>query len=289
MSLSFLLSSHRFAVGTRVGDGAAALGEARALQRDRFFCSRAHGARLRCGGRFVRHILAGKRCGDGFGVRQTFCGSQTCGSETNSDLTPCGTPNSRRGELRQPTKQPLSYEEYSYLFKVLSFGSANMDDHPQLASMVQEFPTVLRGSLVSVHAFADILKRNMRPQFWLSVLDRCRGVVESNLSIFGEHPKLLLERSRPTDIARFVSPSASPMRLMPPRSEAKAAERPLPRVKFGELIVNPSILPRGDFDLVTWESRIAPYSKYVHFVPASFHEDKPEMLSTKRKLPTVFV
>ncbi|KAL6906225.1 hypothetical protein ACP4OV_003826 [Aristida adscensionis] len=196
---------------------------------------------------------------------------------------------SRFGTVKPICLNNLSYEEYSYLFKALSFGSANMDDHPHLASMVQEFPTFLRGSLVSVHAFADILRRNLSPRFWLSMLDRCRGVMESNLSRFGEHPKLLLERDRPTDIARFVSPSASPLCLMPPRSEADAVERPLPTVTFGELIMDPSILPRGDFDMVTWESRIAPYSKYVHFVPAACPVGKPEMLSKKRKRLAIFV
>ncbi|KAF8674830.1 hypothetical protein HU200_047961 [Digitaria exilis] len=163
------------------------------------------------------------------------------------------------------------------------FGSTNMEDHPRLASMVQEFPLLLRGSLISAYAFADILKRNLSPLFWASVLDRFRGVVESNLSLFGEHPKLLLDRDLPTDMARFISPSAAPLRLMPPRSEADTQERPLPMLTFGELIEDPRILPRGDFDLVTWESKIAPYSKYVHFVPVAYAEEKPEMWPTRRK------
>ncbi|CAN6299860.1 unnamed protein product [Urochloa humidicola] len=196
---------------------------------------------------------------------------------------------SRFGTVKPVCLNNLSFEEYSYLFKVLSFGSTNMDDHPRLASMVQEFPMLMRGSLVSVYAFADILKNNMSAHFWASVLDRCRGVVESNFSMFGEHPKLLLERDRPTDIARFISPSTAPLQLMPPRSEADTEERPLPVLTFGELIADPSILPRGDFDLVTWKSKIAPCYQYVHFVPAAHAELNPEILPPRRKRPAVFL
>ncbi|CAL4916015.1 unnamed protein product [Urochloa decumbens] len=195
----------------------------------------------------------------------------------------------RFGTVKPVCLNNLSFEEYSYLFKVLSFGSTNMDDHPRLASIVQEFPMLLRGSLVSAYAFADALKKNMSSHFWASVMDRCRGVVESNLSMFGEHPKLLLERDRPTDIARFISPSTSLLRLMPPRSEADTQERPLPMLTFGELIADPSILPRGDFDLVTWKTKIAPYCQYVHFVPAAHAEQKPEMLLSRRKRPSLFL
>ena len=63
---------------------------------------------------------------------------------------------SRFGTVKPVCLNSLSYEEYSYLFKVLSFGSTNMDDHPRLASMVQEFPLLLRGSLISGYAFADM-------------------------------------------------------------------------------------------------------------------------------------
>ncbi|CAN6311601.1 unnamed protein product [Urochloa humidicola] len=195
----------------------------------------------------------------------------------------------RFGTVKPVCLNSLSFEEYSYLFKVLSFGSTNMDDHPRLASMVQEFPMLLRGSLVSVYAFADTLKKNMSAHFWASVLDRCRGVVESNLSMFDEHPKLLLERDRPTDIARFISPSTAPLHLMPPRSEADTEERPLPMLTFAELIADPSILPRGDFDLVKWKSKIAPYCQYVHFVQAAHAEQKPEILPSRRKRPSVFL
>ncbi|KAG2538808.1 uncharacterized protein LOC120692477 [Panicum virgatum] len=196
---------------------------------------------------------------------------------------------SRFGTVKPVCLNSLSYEEYSYLFKVLSFGSTNMDDHPRLASMVQEFPLLLRGSLISVYAFADMLKKNMSAQFWASVLDRFRAVVDSNLCIFGEHPKLLLERDRPTDIARFISPSTPSLRLMPPRSKADTQERPLPMLTFAELMVDPRILPKGDFDLVTWKSKIAPYGEYVHFVLADHAEQQPEGLPTRRKRPAVFL
>jgi hypothetical protein len=38
-------------------------------------------------------------------------------------------------------------------------------------------------------------------------------------------------------------------------------------VRLGDLLVDPGVRPQGDFNVVTWGSRLEPYTSYVHVVP----------------------
>ena len=55
----------------------------------------------------------------------------------------------RFGTVRPVCLNSFSPEEFSYLFKVLAFGSTNPEEHPQLASIALDIAAVLRGSLDS--------------------------------------------------------------------------------------------------------------------------------------------
>ena len=117
----------------------------------------------------------------------------------------------------------LSHEEYSYLFKALAFGSTNPEEHPQLAVVAEDLAVALGGSLITASVCADMLRRNQNAHFWVSLLKRYTNVVQKNFSVFGEHPKNLMDKERPIDITRLVSsscsmPSSATLRLMPPHS-----------------------------------------------------------------------
>jgi hypothetical protein len=65
-----------------------------------------------------------------------------------------------------------------------------------------------------------MLRRNQNARFWVSLLKRYRNVVQKNFSVFGEHPKNLMDKERPIDITRLASSSCSmplsaTLRLMP--------------------------------------------------------------------------
>jgi len=75
------------------------------------------------------------------------------------------------------------------------------------------------------------------------------------------------------DLKNELYPTSSPMLLLPARSQAEISQRQLPKVRIGDLIMNPAVRPKGDFDLVTWESRIAPYREFVYFVPSHIEEN----------------
>ncbi|XP_062200528.1 uncharacterized protein LOC133903233 [Phragmites australis] len=175
---------------------------------------------------------------------------------------------SRFGTVKHVRLNSLSHEEYSYLFKVLAFGSTNPEEHPQLASVAKDLAATLEGSLITANVFADMLRKNQNVHFWLSILKRYRNVVENNISVFGEHPKNLMDKDHPIVITRFVSLSSSSqssttLRLMPPHSKIDDSKRELPKVMFGDLIAG-SAVQLEEFELVAWDSRIPPYKRLVN-------------------------
>lgn len=171
----------------------------------------------------------------------------------------------RLGTVRPVRVNSLSLEEYSYLFKVLAFGSTDPEEHPRLASVANELAVLMGGSLVTANVCADIFRNNQNVEFWLHVLNKYRNVVASNLSTFREHPKLRMERDRRIDITKLVSTSTSaPLHLMPPHCGDDDSTRGLPKVRFGDLIAGSAVVPKEEFELVAWESRIPPYKKFLN-------------------------
>lgn len=176
---------------------------------------------------------------------------------------------SRFGTVQPVRLNNLSREEYSYLFKVLAFGSTNPEEQPPLASIANDLAVALGGSLVTANVYADMLRRNQNARFWLSILKRYRNVVATNFSVFGEHPKNLMDKDHPIDITRLASssPSSLPfamLRLMPPHIEIDDSKRKLPKVMLGEMIAGTAVLPKDEFELVAWESRIPPHKRFVN-------------------------
>uniref|UniRef100_A0ACD5U1Q4 Uncharacterized protein n=1 Tax=Avena sativa TaxID=4498 RepID=A0ACD5U1Q4_AVESA len=170
----------------------------------------------------------------------------------------------------------LSYEEFSYLFKTLAFGSVDPAEHPRLARIADELARELHSdwSLIAANLLADLMRRNLNLSFWLCVLRRLKRFVERNLSMYGEHPKFLIQRRHQVDVTDFILHPASPLRIVPSgaisssRTEVTEEKELLPTVRIVDLVLDPGVRPQGDFNVVTWESRVPPYTSSVHFVPS---------------------
>lgn len=190
----------------------------------------------------------------------------------------------RFGTVRPVCLNSFSPEEYSYLFKVLAFGSTNPEEYPQLASIANEIAAVLGGSMITANVYADVLRKNQSAKFWFSVLKKYSNVVRSNLSEFGEHPKHLMDKDHPIDISNIAS-SSTPLHLMPPHRENDDSTKDLPKVMFGDLIAGSAILPKEEFELVAWESRIPPYKKFLNVAKYSdeMNLPQPEVSPTKKR------
>ncbi|KAK3119123.1 hypothetical protein QOZ80_9BG0714360 [Eleusine coracana subsp. coracana] len=189
----------------------------------------------------------------------------------------------RFGTVKPVYLNSLSQAEYNYLFKMLAFGNTDQKGYPELVSVANELALVLGGSLITANVVADLLRRNLNVQFWLHILQRFKGMVENNLSRYGEHPKDIIEKEHPVDISSFASACPVSLRLMPPRVEKdESSKRNFPKMMFGDLIAGSISAPCEDFELVTWKSRIPPYTTYVQSV-AACDDQKPGSTDHKRK------
>ncbi|KAM0852240.1 hypothetical protein ACQ4PT_051886 [Festuca glaucescens] len=179
------------------------------------------------------------------------------------------------GTIKPIFLNTLPYEEFSYLFKTLAFGSEDSAQHPQLARIADEMARELHSdwSLIAANLRADVMRRNLNLHFWLCMLSRMRRFVERNFSMFGEHPQLLVLRCHQIDVTDFLH-SYSPLRIVPScttgssRTEITEERQLLPNVRLGDLVADPGARPQGDFNVVSWESRVPPYTSFVHFVPS---------------------
>ncbi|XP_040384267.1 putative disease resistance protein RGA4 [Oryza brachyantha] len=186
----------------------------------------------------------------------------------------------RFGTVKPITLDIMVYEEYRYLLKTLSFGSANPADHPQLVPIVEELAMLLGGRLIPANIIGYVLRKDLNVQFWLSKLKGVRFSIENNMSVSGSHPNELFDQGHPAHLKDYILyPAAS--------TSNNAPKNDLPYLIFGDLLASKSFLPKGDFNLVSWESRIPPYTSFVHmarFRP-SFAQDELESPLLGRKHP----
>uniref|UniRef100_A0A0E0EVK3 Disease resistance N-terminal domain-containing protein n=1 Tax=Oryza meridionalis TaxID=40149 RepID=A0A0E0EVK3_9ORYZ len=183
----------------------------------------------------------------------------------------------RFGTVRPITLDRMVHEEYRYLLKTLTFGSANPMDYPQLIPIVEEFAVLLGGRLTPANIIGYVLRNNLNVHFWLSRLKGIRFVVKKNLSMSGSHPNELFDQGHPAHLTDYI--------LYPASTSTDSPKNDLPKLTFGDMLAGQNFPPKGDFNLVSWESRIPPYTSFVHmarFCP-SFAQDHLESPLSGRK------
>uniref|UniRef100_A0ACD5VMG6 Uncharacterized protein n=1 Tax=Avena sativa TaxID=4498 RepID=A0ACD5VMG6_AVESA len=188
----------------------------------------------------------------------------------------------RYGTVKPIHLNRLQDEEYNYLFKTLAFGSAQAEDHPKLALLAGELMKFLGWSFVGAYCVANALRTDLSLRFWHGRLNKHKNLTKKNLSVFGEHLSDLYRISYPIDLTDFLPSPAAPLYLMPPRTEAELFKRKLPKIRIRDIMVNPSLCPKGDFDLVTWESRIPPYTEIFYHAQSCAQQLPKTTLRRKR-------
>uniref|UniRef100_A0A452XCZ1 Rx N-terminal domain-containing protein n=1 Tax=Aegilops tauschii subsp. strangulata TaxID=200361 RepID=A0A452XCZ1_AEGTS len=170
----------------------------------------------------------------------------------------------RFGSVKPIFLSVLSYDEWRYLFKTLAFGSVDPAEHPRLLKIADEVARQLhtQGSLVATNAYADLLRRNLNAQFWHCLLDKGIRMIKRNIAMYGVHPSMLIEQGHPVDITDFAM---HPLRMIPYTTNV-SIKKESPSVTFGELLADPSVRPKEDFILISWESRIPPHNVFSNFV-----------------------
>ncbi|KAF7005627.1 hypothetical protein CFC21_020737 [Triticum aestivum] len=170
----------------------------------------------------------------------------------------------RFGSVKPIFLSVLSYDEWRYLFKTLAFGSVDPAEHPRLLKIADEVARQLhtQGSLVATNAYADLLRRNLNAQFWHCLLDKGIRMIKRNITMYSVHPSMLIEQGHPVDIMDFAKHPLS----MIPYTTNDSIKKESPSVTFGELLADPSVRPKEDFILISWESRIPPHNLFSNFV-----------------------
>uniref|UniRef100_A0ACD5VBD6 Uncharacterized protein n=1 Tax=Avena sativa TaxID=4498 RepID=A0ACD5VBD6_AVESA len=216
------------------------------------------------------------------GEWKSFYRAVTCKSTETKIIIVSRTESLARFGTMEPVHlSRLQDDEYSYLFKTLAFGSARAEDHPKMTLLAGEFSKVLCGSFMGAYPFAYRLRTDLSLQFWVNTLNLLKKALKKNMSMYGEHPYPLGEYY-PVDLTDFVPYPSAPLHIMPPRTEAEVSQRKLPRIRLEDIIVNPSIRPRGDFDLMAWKSTIPPYTEFYNHVPYCAQQQPKKTLRRKR-------
>ncbi|KAM3393395.1 hypothetical protein ACQJBY_014211 [Aegilops geniculata] len=190
----------------------------------------------------------------------------------------------RFGSVKPIFLAVLSKDELRYLFMALAFGSVDPAEHPRLVQIADEFVKVLnnmQGSLIAANSYADVLRKNHNFRFWRCTLDKGVRFLKRNLSISGVQPSTHLAQGHRVDITDFALHPLSMTRY----TINVSIKEESPSVTLGGLIADPSIRPKGDFILTSWESRLPPHKSFVYFV-TSHAQDTCEgsaLLGRKRR------
>ncbi|EMS68600.1 hypothetical protein TRIUR3_15521 [Triticum urartu] len=163
----------------------------------------------------------------------------------------------RFGSVKPIFLSLLTDDKLRYLFKKLAFGSVDPAEHPRLVQIVDEFAKVLQnmeGSIVATNLYADVLRKNLNVQFWRCILDKGRRYANRNHKA--------VQQGHPLDITDFA---LCPLSMTHHITDVSIKEES-PSVTLGKILADPSVRPKGDFTLITWESRIPPHKSFAHFV-----------------------
>uniref|UniRef100_A0ACD6AT61 Uncharacterized protein n=1 Tax=Avena sativa TaxID=4498 RepID=A0ACD6AT61_AVESA len=111
------------------------------------------------------------------------------------------------------TTQPLrlqcfTREAYWYLFKVRTFGSTSVEDHPKFTAIAMDVATELNGCLMGGAIFSGLLKANFNLRFWRMALTTLRNVNQKNTLLYGERFSDAWEMEEPAYLRRAKKTSS---------------------------------------------------------------------------------
>ncbi|KAG2639596.1 hypothetical protein PVAP13_2KG026148 [Panicum virgatum] len=152
----------------------------------------------------------------------------------------------------------LPIEAFWYFFKVLTFGSADSNDYPELQSTAMAMAREMGGSFIAANFISAILRRNFSVQHWGWCLAAFKENIKRNVSVFGEHPYDLLQKQKH---ARYQINEDEYM-----VSDQYHASRPsgdnIPTITMYD-IVSGNVNCKGTFEVLAWKSPILPYKSYT--------------------------
>ncbi|CAL5034543.1 unnamed protein product [Urochloa decumbens] len=152
----------------------------------------------------------------------------------------------------------LPIEAYWYFFKVLTFGSADSNDHPELESIAMAIAREMGGSFIAANVISAILRRNLSVQHWGRYLASFRENIQRNISAFGEHPYDLLQKQKHA----FYQINEEEFMVSDKYHASYLCGDNIPAITMYD-VVSGNVNYEGVCEVLAWKSHILPYKSYT--------------------------
>ncbi|PUZ68279.1 hypothetical protein GQ55_2G013400 [Panicum hallii var. hallii] len=152
----------------------------------------------------------------------------------------------------------LPIEAYWYFFKVLTFGSADSNDYPELESIAMAMAREMGGSFIAANFISAILRRNLSVQHWGWCLAAFKENIRRNVSVFGEYPYDLLQKQKH---ACYQINEDKYMVSDQYHASCLSGEN-IPAITMYD-VVSGNVYCEGAFEVLAWKSHILPYKSYT--------------------------
>ncbi|CAL5076247.1 unnamed protein product [Urochloa decumbens] len=185
------------------------------------------------------------------------------------------------GTTQPLTVQSFAEEAYWYFFKVRTFGSADVKDHPKVASIAMDLAREINGRFFSASVFSRLLKDNFDAHFWSMALGIAREFKRKNLLLFGADFVDLWQVVDPVFVRRASNTSSEYFVILDDyQTVSQSVEGPQMSIRdliFGN---NNAKRLRGRFKVLAWRSHIPPHYSYM----MTCEVRRPQrMLSSRKK------
>lgn len=173
----------------------------------------------------------------------------------------------------------LPEEAFWYFFKVISFGSTNPHEQPELMSICMEITPMINGSFIGANVVGRLLRANHSVQFWYRIFRCMKGWVRRHLLRFGEYPRETLSKGQPIQL--WTIRRSQSVAVIRSCYQACSAQHVVPKITAHD-VHNGNVKPQGKFEAVMWSSSIPPY--YSYLACCEVHAQSPHMMGKKEEI-----
>ncbi|KAL6647739.1 hypothetical protein ACP70R_015176 [Stipagrostis hirtigluma subsp. patula] len=151
----------------------------------------------------------------------------------------------------------LPREAYWYFFKILTFGSVDSSDHPQLQSIAMEISRLLNGRFISANIHSGLLRDNFTAQYWHKHLKSFKEDAQRNIALFHNYQNDLRQKSK-----HYSYRINQDEFLIYLQVRSCLSENDVPTITMYDLISG-SVKCEGEIEVLLWKSHILPYKYYI--------------------------
>ncbi|KAM0857196.1 hypothetical protein ACQ4PT_048627 [Festuca glaucescens] len=167
------------------------------------------------------------------------------------------------------TTQPLrlqlfTREAYWYFFKVRTFGSTRVEDHPKLAAMAMEMARLMNRCFMGAAMISGLLKANFSPRFWSMTLATLRNIKRKKILLYGKPFADPWQMAEPVYVRRARKTSSECFVILADYQTCSAETEPeAPKMMSMQDILFGRVRPRENFKVHAWTSHLPPYYNYM--------------------------